>query len=159
MTRAVFRPNPELFWRRVDTTDLDGCWLWRGFIKSSGYGLLTFGGRRGTKKTSVNAHRVAWTISHGNPGEFDVLHRCDNRRCVNPSHLFLGTHADNMADMIAKKRNRPCPGEKNGNRKMTLSQVEEIRGSSLPSRALAASFVISMSAVWRIRTGRTWVSP
>lgn len=85
------------FWAKVRKTTK--CWLWCGQKQVSGYGFFSYQGR------SQLAHRMAWLLTHGEiPKGLWVLHRCDNKVCVRPGHLFLGTRADNIADMIAKGR-------------------------------------------------------
>jgi hypothetical protein len=95
----------------------DGCWEWKGVLKKDGYGKI------GTKDT---AHRRSYEYTYGIiPKGMCVCHSCDNRKCVNPSHLFLGSLKDNMRDMVKKGRN--ATGSKIGTSKLTEEMVLEIR--------------------------------
>lgn len=97
--RFAAAPLEERFWRRVKKTD--GCWEWTGGLLSSGYGACFVGAY------STGAHRVSWELANGPiPDGLWVLHHCDNRPCVRPDHLFLGTVLDNNRDAIAKGRRR-----------------------------------------------------
>ena len=91
-------PLMERFWQKVDTSG--ACWEWRGARNAPGYGVIAIGGGR-----AEGAHRVSWILTYGliPPGEV-VRHRCDNPPCVRPSHLEIGTHADNMRDMTLRGR-------------------------------------------------------
>lgn len=93
----------ERFWSKVEKTAT--CWIWTKELNSRGYGRMSVG-RTKTRRREL-AHRLSYRLSTGTlPGEMDVLHRCDRPSCVNPSHLFLGSAADNAMDMVAKGRAR-----------------------------------------------------
>lgn len=85
------------FERKIEKTDF--CWLWRGKLNSAGYGSITFCGKK------YGTHRLSYEIYIGPiPDGMCVLHKCDNRKCVNPSHLWIGTNSDNQKDCIKKER-------------------------------------------------------
>ncbi len=91
-------PINQRFWDRLVRQE-NGCWDWPAGTGVSGYGLISYEGR------STGTHRLAWQLTNGPiPEGMFVLHHCDNRRCCNPDHLFVGTHTDNMRDMHAKGR-------------------------------------------------------
>lgn len=99
--RACFTDEPQKsFWAKVDKSAGEhGCWLYTGFKKWDGYGWLCRKGRY------MTAHRYAWILKHGEPAEgMSIMHKCDVPACCNPEHLQVGTHAENMADMVAKGR-------------------------------------------------------
>jgi len=86
----------ERFWKKVDVGNLDDCWLWTASVGTDGYGRISVGGRGGKL---MSAHRIAYELEHGRvPKGKWVLHKCDNKLCVNPKHLYSGTHTDNMND-------------------------------------------------------------
>lgn len=108
------KPGPKLvpiemrFWTKVEKTAY--CWNWTASLNTAGYAKIGVGGG-GNGHT--RGHRVAWELTFGPiPTGMHVLHKCDNRKCVNPDHLFLGTNADNMADKISKGRHVLPPGAK-----------------------------------------------
>lgn len=149
------RTPEERFRAKVKQGAADECWTWTGAMASRGYGVLSVNGRM------VYAHRLAWEMEHGKAPKMFVCHRCDNPPCVNPSHLFLGTPADNMRDMTAKGRYRPYDrrGGRNPRAKLTSDQVLEIRarhGAGEPPRKLAPAYGVSRSHVSNIIARRCW---
>lgn len=152
--RLVGTPLAERLWRRVEKMP-SGCWEWRGYTdKNTGYGQI---GAEGEKKILLT-HRAAWMVTNGPiPDGLHVCHRCDNRPCCNPDHLFLGTPTDNMQDAKAKGRNRWMEGEASPNAKLTDEQVREIRRRYRPyvnAVEIAEEFGISRSYVSHLCTGR-----
>ncbi len=139
------------FMSRVDRTP-GGCWTWRGTVHHSGYGVFALPGRR-----QVRAHRAAYFIATDElPGDHLVCHRCDNPRCVNPGHMFLGSSADNKNDSVAKRRHGY--GARNGRALLTDAKVTEIRsrraaGATLTAIASAMGLTKSLVAD---ACSRTW---
>lgn len=144
------------FWSYVAIGAENDCWIWTGGKFRGGYGCAWNGERQ------VSAHRLSWTIHHGaEPGELDVLHRCDNPPCVNPTHLFLGTDTDNMRDMTAKGRNRPqsLVGTANPSAKLTEALVLQIRhrvATGELRQDVAAELGVSHARVSSVCLGQTW---
>lgn len=95
--------SSRLFLSKVQQRSPEECWLWTAAVTGNGYGHFAVGPRIGRR--FIRAHRFAWKLFRGEiPNGLHVLHRCDNRLCCNPSHLFLGTNVDNVADKVAKNR-------------------------------------------------------
>lgn len=128
------------------------CINWTRAIDTRGYGHLKLNGK------TVRAHRHVWETSHGPiPNGLHVLHRCDNRKCINLDHLFLGTHADNMADMRAKGRRKGLAvGMANGRSRLTDEQIRAIRSDTRGKRVIAAQYHISPAQAQRIRLRLQW---
>lgn len=132
-----------------------GCWLWLGSVSTSGYGRVTHRAMGG----ALQAHRASWMVFRGKilDGLF-VLHKCDVRPCVNPDHLFLGTHQDNMRDMVSKGRSKPgyVWGDTVGTSRLTKEQVYYILSSPLNQHAIARELGVWQTTISRIRAGHTW---
>ncbi len=108
------------FWENVQKTN--GCWIWTSGTVAYGYGNLCINGKM------QRTHRYSWELHNGPiPDGLFVLHKCDNPLCVNPAHLFLGTHQDNMDDKMSKGRHVSLRGSSHGNAKLDESDVIEIR--------------------------------
>lgn len=147
------------FWAKVDKRGLDECWLWTATRTRKGYGQFRVGSKL------QHAHRVSWELANGPIPEGTgfhgtcVCHRCDVPLCVNPAHLFLGSCAENLADMRAKGRANHAVGEAIGCAKLTAADVMEIRRlkkTGLSEAKLGARFGVSSSAVHRIVSGNGW---
>lgn len=145
-----------IFWSRVAiTADDEKCWEWQGACDSSGYGTKNWHGR------TISTHRLAWLLMRGEiPNGFYVCHSCDNPRCVNPKHLFIGTSQDNALDRSRKGRNRKQSGEQSTCCKLTSGQVHEIRRrystGGITIKQLATEYGISPSQTSRIVHNETW---
>lgn len=160
---AVKRPIEQRFWEKVDTSG--DCWIWTGSLNHNGYGRL-----RGNAETEKNiaAHRFSWELHYGPipPGEgyhgTCVCHKCDNKICVNPDHLFLGSHSDNIKDMHAKGRGAlPAnKGSENPRAKLTEPMVRMIKmmlaGGRVTQKHIAEIHGVSNSAIQLIATGKRW---
>lgn len=129
----------------------DGCWTWRGYKRPGGYGEAYFGTE---PRERVLAHRLAYEVMIGSPGDMLVCHRCDNPPCCNPAHLFLGTLQDNMTDRNAK--GRQARGERNGPAKLTADQVRSIRADTRPNAVIAKEYGIAPNTVPGIKRRKTW---
>jgi len=148
--------TPEMrFWQKVEKTD--GCWFWLGGKNSDGYGSFNIG-THGT-----GAHRIAYTLEVGNiPRGISVLHSCDNRACVRPDHLFLGTQLDNVTDMMEKGRGNKASGNRNASRlhpgihrwgpthTLRLHPERQARGERVANAKLKESQIIEIRRRWKM---------
>jgi HNH endonuclease len=133
------------------------CWLWTGYKNSYGYGLFSLG--RHGKTFNVPVHRFAWESRNGPiPAGGHVLHSCDVPSCVNPDHLRLGTHTENMADMVTRKR--LAIGSRHGMARLTEAQVAEIKGlyarGGILQSEIARRYNVVQQTISRIVTGKDW---
>lgn len=139
----------ERFWAKVDQRDPDECWEWQGARTVHGYGRFDGGWL---------ASRFVWTLANGEiPPRTVVRHRCDNPSCCNPSHLELGSHLDNMRDMVRKGRS--LTGERHHQAKLDESTVRDIRKASAAGetqRSLATRYGVATGTVADVIYRRTW---
>jgi len=155
----------ERFFEKVHTGS--GCWEWQGSLAPNGYGQFF------RPEGSRQAHRIAWEYENG-PIEngLHVCHTCDNRKCVRPSHLFLGTRSDNMKDMVAKQRHNTSPGCRAmlkvrkvnrgvNNHECKLTEEQAMIAKACPqtrgsASRLAEAFGVSLTVISDIRAGKRW---
>lgn len=132
------------YFKEVDS----GCWEWFGPISKAGYGDLN------VKNYKLKAHRFSYEYHKGliHPNLF-VCHKCDNPKCVNPNHLFLGTHDDNMKDMAKKERSTVG---RSWNGKLTLEKASAIKRDLRPRKEVAAEYGVSLVTVCKIQNGQIW---
>ncbi len=140
----------DRFWSSVEIGPSALCWRWLKSATDRGYGVYCAGGKR------LRAHRVAYTLANPDAalGDLLVCHRCDNPGCCNPSHLFLGTCAENIADKTAK--GRAARGARHGQAKLSDEQARAIRADERSRDVIAREYGVSEYTVYEIRTGRSW---
>jgi hypothetical protein len=142
------------FWSFVDKSS--DCWEWTGSTRK-GYGKF-----HPSRGVTISAHRYSYLLAYGiDPGGQLVCHKCDNRICVRPTHLFLGSHQDNSDDKIAKGRNitADLSGTRNPRARLTEQQVEEIRCLIMQgglNTEIAKEYGVSHGMISRIRLGKAW---
>ena len=140
----------KMFWSRAGVGISSTCWPWKAG-RAARYGVF---GSRFFKSTL--AHRVAYELRYAVkvPKNLEVCHSCDNPRCVNPLHLFLGTQKDNMRD--AMNKGRLAIGQRHSRAKLTEAMVREIRSSKLTQVGLAKQYGVRPSTIWAIIQNKTW---
>jgi len=143
----------ERFWSKVDKRGPDECWEWKPTLNTDRYCTFSIQGR------SYKAHRIAYQLAIGDiPSGLCVCHSCDNPVCVNPAHLWLGTHAENMADMMRKGRQKTW--DKDPNTKLTPDDVRAIhrsyRRGLVSMREVGERFGIAARTVSNILSGHEW---
>ena len=129
-----------------------GCVLWLGStFANTGYGRMSWRGK------ARLVHRLSWEAHRGPiPNGLCVCHKCDVQECLNPEHLFIGTHAENMADRDAKGRGYKAIGELSTSAKITADDVRKIRTDRRPAKIMASELGIARDTVYHIRSGITW---
>jgi hypothetical protein len=147
--------SASMFWSKVDRgSGEQSCWPWQGSLATGGYGRFSFQGK------ARRAHQVAYFLTHGRWPEPLCCHRCDNRACCNPAHLFQGTSSDNNRDMCAKGRNVRPIGERHGCAKLTEQDVRDIRANYALCRVtqgtLAARFGVRPCTISEIINRKSW---
>ena len=153
MKRLIGVSLKERFEDKCELVTESGCWLWLAYVDRNGYGQIQV-----DKKTRY-AHQVSYELYVGPITEWmHVLHKCDNPCCVNPYHLFLGTHSDNIADIM--KKGRSPKGVKNGHAKLVESQIIKIRQQyetgNYSQRDLARKYNTAQHNISRIASGKRW---
>lgn len=150
------RPAQQRFWEKVQKSD--ACWEWTAALMGSiGYGNFWLEGR------PVLAHRFSYELAYGRiPDGMQVLHKCDNPKCVRPEHLFLGTQADNMRDKVKKSRQWRPRGEQANGSKLTWKDAAEIRAryaaGGISQTKLAEEYGTHQTNISKIILGKSWLA-
>lgn len=151
---AILNILKHEFFSKIQKTR--SCWLWKSSFSGHGYGMF----RKSIDNNlyCIGAHRASWIIHHQKkiPDKMLVCHECDNKKCVNPNHLFIGSHQNNSDDKITK--NRGINGEKNGRSKLTDIKVKNIL-SLHPKESIgeiSRMFDVDRSTISLIINGKSW---
>lgn len=144
------RPILERFIKFIDYCTALPCWVWTGSLSTKGYGKFSI-----TRSIWEGAHRVSYRLFIGEiPAGIFVCHRCDNPKCVNPKHLFLGDSMANFRDAQSKQRH--AFGDRHGRRKLSEKEAIEIKASNLKGRTLAKEFKVCPATISLIRNNKIW---
>jgi hypothetical protein len=151
----AYKTPREKFWLFVNKNANNGCWEWTGKLYRNGYGNFQF------KGISYLAHRISYKLEYGQiENNLFALHKCDNRKCINPEHLFLGTHIDNMKDMTNKNRQADFKGVQKYNSKLNDDAVIYIRNNYIPfknmAKDLAEKYGVSTQIIYNVANGNIW---
>jgi hypothetical protein len=141
----------ERFWSKVDIKSESECWNWKAFKNNKGYGQFTI------YKQTIRSHRFSYQLSYGEiPEDKIIRHKCDNPSCVNPKHLEIGTHVDNVADRV--NRGRSLFGERHPRTILTEVEVIEILGLKSKARAkdLGTKYGVGEGTIHNIWARRSW---
>lgn len=135
--------------------DNNGCWNWKKYINKGGYGVINIMG------SNYSSHRVSYVLYINDiVDDICVCHKCDNRKCINPNHLFLGTYQDNISDMIGKGRRKDTKHENNGRALLTKDDVINIRLNYKPriitAKILAKKYNVSEYTIRAIIYNKIW---
>ena len=157
--QAATKPIPQLteknkrnFWRKVSKSPTEkGCLEWVASKTPDGYGRFGLGGK------SHTAHRVSYFLHNGeSPGDMCVCHTCDNPLCVNPSHLWIGTHAQNGEDKEGKGRGNHPKGTSHGLSKLTDADIPAIRSDPRQHRLIAKDYGVTFSVIGKVKRHKLW---
>ena len=150
-------PDIQRFWEKVDRSPGFGpqgdCWRWIACERGNGYGCIKIAGK------VYDAHRVSFVIANGNPPTKLACHRCDNRLCVNPDHIYDGSHSENLRDAFRNPDRKTCRGEAKPNAKLNAPLVRRMRdlwNSGLTTYRIGKMFGVSRRAVDKAVKGMTW---
>lgn len=155
----VFKSRSSKFWERVNIGSPDKCWPWQGTLQKNGYGDFDF--RLHGTRYRCSSHRLSYMLTYNIqiPKRFCIMHSCDNKGCVNPSHLSLGTQLDNIHDMMNKNRHPRPKGEISSSAKLTTNDVELIRHRACNGEKLciiAKDFPVDKTQISRIVSKKRW---
>jgi hypothetical protein len=156
-SRMVAEGNAEERFYKKYSIRQNGCWIWTAGTRLNSK-KVAYPRHWTDDKKSIGAHRFSFELFKGKiPIGMYVCHKCDTPLCVNPDHLFIGTHNDNMSDMVRKKRSFTGRGErKKGRAKLNNQQANKIREMNLPQSKIAELFKVSQSTIGRIKRGESY---
>lgn len=147
----ALKDHKRAFLNNIKNDDSSGCWLWNLYLTALGYGQAKYKGKQ------MVAHRLSYLLFKGEiPKDMLVCHSCDNRSCVNPDHLWLGSQKDNMADMAIKKRAFRPKGQIQKQAKLLDCDINIIRGDTRPNRVIAAQYGVTKCTIAKVKRRETW---